>query len=116
MQRSVSCNGSPVSRHPVHWYNSLVRSVQTSWCSTSRHLLRTADVSMVVDGLLYLPSVRRLPFGGRDVTEHLRRLLAARDVVIDDPGALQARLGVAAGYHLLLASAIAMFLRKTSGL
>lgn len=46
---------------------------------------------MVVDGLLYLPSVRRLPFGGRDVTEHLRRLLAARGIVIDDLSTLQAR-------------------------
>jgi actin-related protein len=46
---------------------------------------------MVVDGLLYLPSVRRLPFGGRDVTGHLQRLLAARGIVIDDLGTVQAR-------------------------
>jgi hypothetical protein len=61
---------------------------------TSRRLLRTADVSMVVDGLLYLPSVRRLPFGGRDVTEHLQRLLAARGVVVDDLSTLQVSSGV----------------------
>ena len=60
--------------------------------ATSRRLLCVADVSMVVDGLLYLPSVRRLPFGGRDVTKHLRRLLAARGIVIDDLSALQVRL------------------------
>jgi hypothetical protein len=76
-------------------------------------VLRIADVSMVVDGLLYLPSVRRLPFGGRDVTEHLRRLLAARGFVIDDLSALQARLGVTAGYHLLLSSVVPASLRKT---
>jgi Actin len=58
---------------------------------TSRRLLPTADVSMVVDGLLYLPSVRRLPFGGRDVTQHLQQLLAARGVIIDDLDIVQAR-------------------------
>lgn len=44
---------------------------------------------MVVDGLLYLPSVRRLPFGGRDVTWHLQQRLAARSITVDDLSVLQ---------------------------
>lgn len=43
-----------------------------------------ADISLVVDGQLYLPSVQRLPFGGQHVTRHLQQWLAARGVVIDD--------------------------------
>lgn len=37
-----------------------------------------ADVSLVVEGQLYLPSARRLPSGGRDAARHLQRLLEAR--------------------------------------
>lgn len=47
------------------------------------------DVSVVVDGLLYLPSVRRLPFGGRDITHHLQQRLAARGITIDEPDVVQ---------------------------
>lgn len=48
-------------------------------------------MSVVVDGLLYLPSVRRLPFGGRDITRHLQQRLAARGTTIDEPDVVQVR-------------------------
>lgn len=34
-------------------------------------------MSLVVEGQLYVPSCRRLPYGGHDVTEKLRALLSA---------------------------------------
>ncbi len=52
-------------------------------------LCAVADVAVVVDGQLYLPSVRRLPAGGRQVTERLRQLLAARGLQINDAAVLQ---------------------------
>lgn len=36
-----------------------------------------ADISLVVEGQLYVPGCRRLPHGGQDVTEKLRGLLSA---------------------------------------
>ena len=36
-----------------------------------------ADVSLVVEGQLYVPGCRRLPYGGHDVTEKLRTTLSA---------------------------------------
>ena len=34
-------------------------------------------MSLVVEGQLYVPGCRRLPYGGHDVTEKLRALLSA---------------------------------------
>ena len=43
------------------------------------HILKpetsNADISLVVEGQLYVPGSRRLPYGGQDVTERLRALL-----------------------------------------
>lgn len=50
----------------------------------SQLLCKHADISLVVDGQLYMPSMRRLPFGGRDVTWHLQQRLAVRGIAIDD--------------------------------
>ena len=36
-----------------------------------------ADVSLVVEGQLYVPGCWRLPYGGHDVTEKLKALLSA---------------------------------------
>lgn len=52
----------------------------------------TADVSLVADGQLYLPSVRRLPSGGRDAARHLQRQLAARGEPALEDTAAQALL------------------------
>ncbi len=38
------------------------------------------DVSTVVDGQLCQSSVRRLPYGGQDLTEHMARLMEQRGV------------------------------------
>ena len=38
-----------------------------------------ADICPVVEGQLYHPATRRLRYGGRDLTQHLQRLLRQRE-------------------------------------
>jgi hypothetical protein len=47
-----------------------------------------ADIATVVEGQTYQPSMRRLPYGGADLTAYLAKLLEARGVHVTDVDSL----------------------------
>ena len=71
------------------------RAVRGSWQTRSDSLLvqlerdvGSADVAMVSEGQLYVPSARRLPLGMHSVSQHLERLLRDKGVLVPDASAL----------------------------
>jgi hypothetical protein len=59
-----------------------------SFLSVTLLSVRLSDVSLVLEGQLYQPAARRLPFGGVDGNAYLKHLLLRRGVAVDVPGNL----------------------------